>query len=54
VGVGGGKRYGNCEGNGDVNGMKIETTVHLNSSWKLPVRLQVKRLRCLELQRFIY
>ncbi len=44
-GWGDGERDGNCEGNGDMNGTKIETAMHLNNSWKLPVRLEVTRLR---------
>jgi hypothetical protein len=41
------------KGNGSMNGTKIETAVHLNNSWKLPVRLEVKRLRCLAFQKLI-
>jgi hypothetical protein len=42
-----------AKGNGSMNGTKIEKAVHLNNSWKLPVRLEVKRLKCLEFQKFI-
>jgi hypothetical protein len=28
------ERYGNREGNGEMNGTKIETTVHLNKASK--------------------